>query len=148
VNFSFTQSSLAKQEITVTVTQVIHFGTFCLTGKAGGTITVGFDGSRTATGNIVLLSTAPIAQPAIFEIEYKKKRDVTITFNATSILTCSDGGTTLTLDLGPSSKGINGSSFTMDFDVISLSIGGTLHVPGTGSPGTYTGSYEITVNTE
>jgi hypothetical protein len=147
ISFSFTQSSLAKQTITVSVTQVIHFGTFCLTGRAGGTVTLGYDCSRTSTGNIILLSSAPLAQPAVFEIDYKKKRNVNITFNPTCILTGSNGGT-LTFNLGPTDQGINGSSFTMKDDIMSIYLGGTLHVLGTALPGTYTGSYDITFNTE
>ena len=67
--YSFTQPALPQRTITVTPIQAIHFGTFCLTGGAGGTVTVGYDGSRTSTGNILLLSISPTAQPAIFEIK-------------------------------------------------------------------------------
>lgn len=146
-NYFLVQPSLAKQTITVSVTQVINFGAFCLTGDKGGDIILGYDGRRTSTGNLLLFAMPPFAQPAIFEIDYKKNRDVNITFNATSILTCSDGGT-LTFDLGPTDRGINGSSFTMNGDVISLYLGGTLHIPGKSPPGIYSGSYEITFNTE
>ena len=67
-NLSFAQPGLPQRTLTVAATQPIHFGTFCVTGKGGGTITVGWDGSRTSTGGIILIST-PNSQPAIFEIE-------------------------------------------------------------------------------
>ena len=59
----------ATKAITAIQIQEINFGTYCVTGTAGGTITVGWDGNRTATGDIVLMSMSPIAQPAIFEIK-------------------------------------------------------------------------------
>jgi len=141
VNFSFAQ-------LTVTDTQAINFGTFCLTGGAGGTITVGYDGSRTSTGNILLLSMVPTAQPAIFEIKLCPGGNVSITFDVTTNLTGSNGGS-LTLDIGPTEKGPNGSIFATNSDcniITSLHVGGTLHVPGTAISGTYTGSLAITIN--
>lgn len=141
VNFSFAQ-------LTVTATQAINFGTFFLTGGAGGTVTVGYDGSRTSTGDILLLSMVPTAQPAIFEIELCPGGNVIITFDATITLTGSHGGS-LSLDIGPTEKGPNGSIFSTNSDcniVTSLRVGGTLHVPGTAIPGTYTGNFTITVN--
>jgi hypothetical protein len=148
--FSFAQPDLPQRSLTVTSTQALHFGTFCLTSGAGGTILVGYDGSRSSTGDIVLLSMAPAAQPAIFEIKLCQGRNVTITFDATSILTGSNGGS-LTLDIGPTEKGGNSASFSTNSDcnyITPLRVGGTLHVPGTAIPGTYTGSFEITFNQE
>lgn len=141
VNFSFAQ-------LTVTDTQAINFGTFYLTGGAGGTITVGYDGSRTSTGDILLLSMAPTAQPAIFEIKLCPGGNVSVTFDATTTLTGSNGGS-LTLDIGPTEKGPNGSIFATNSDcniITPLHVGGTLHVPGTAISGTYTGSLAITIN--
>jgi len=79
VNFSFAQPKLPQRIITVTATQSLNFGTLYATG-AGGTVTVGWDGTRTSTGSISLLSLAPSAQPAIFQIKLCKGRNVTITF--------------------------------------------------------------------
>lgn len=141
VTFSFAQT------LTVTATQAIHFGTICLTGSSG-TVTVGYDGSRTSTGNILLLSMAPTAQPAIFEIYHCPGGNVSITFDATTILTGSNGGS-LSLDIGPTEKGPNGSIFATNSDcniITPLRVGGTLHIPGTAISGTYTGSFAITVN--
>ena len=147
---SFAQPDLPQRSLTVTATQAIHFGTLCVTGGAGGTVTVGYDGTRTSTGNIALLSIAPTAQPAIFEIKLCQGRNVIITFSATTTLTGSNGGS-LTLDIGPTEKGINGASFTTNSDcnfITPLRVGGTLHIPGTAIPGTYTGSFDITFNQE
>jgi hypothetical protein len=93
---------------------------------------------------------APTAQPAIFEIKLCQGRNVIITFSATTTLTGSNGGS-LTLDIGPTEKGINGASFTSNSDcnfITPLRVGGTLNIPGTAIPGTYTGSFDITFNQE
>ena len=149
VSFSFAQPNLPQRTITVTATQAINFGTFCVTGS-GGTITVGYDGSRTSSGGIMLLSMAPIAQPAIFEIKLCQGRNVIITFGSTINLSGSNGGL-LTLDIGPTEKGLNGASFFTNSDcnfITPLRVGGTLHIPGTTLPGIYTGNFEITFNQE
>jgi hypothetical protein len=148
-DFSFAQPNLPPRTITVTPTQGIHFGTLCATGS-GGTVTVVWDGSRTSTGDITLLSMAPTAQPAIFEIKLCQGRNVIITFAATTILTGSNGGS-LTLDIGPTEKGPNGAIFPTNNDcnfITPLRVGGTLHIPGTVIPGIYTGSFDITFNYE
>jgi hypothetical protein len=148
VNASYAQPDLPQRSLTVTATQAIHFGSLCVTGGAGGTVTVGYDGSRTSTGDIVLLS--PAAQPAIFEIKLCQGRNVVISFSPATILTGSNGGS-LTLDVGPTEEGINGSSFATNSDcnyVTPLRVGGTLHIPGTALAGTYTGSFDITFNQE
>jgi hypothetical protein len=147
---SYAQPALPERSLTVTPTQAIHFGTLCVTGGAGGTVTVGYDGTRTSTGSITLLSVSPTAQPAIFEIKLCEGRNVIITFSPTTILTGSNGGS-LTLDIGPTEKGPNGAGFTTNSDcnfVTPLRVGGTLHIPGTATPGTYTGSFDITFNQE
>jgi len=150
VTVTFAQPELPQRSLTVTAAQAIHFGTVCVTGGAGGTVTVGYDGTRSFTGSIALLSAAPIAQPAIFEIKLCQGRNVIITFSATTTLTGSNGGS-LTLDIGPTEKGINGAIFATNSDcnfITPLRVGGTLHIPGTALPGTYTGSFDITFNQE
>jgi hypothetical protein len=147
---SYAQPELPQRTITVTATQAIHFGTLCLTGGAGGTATVGYDGSRSSTGDVLLLSMAPTAQPAVFEVKLCQGRNVIITFSATTTLTGSNGGT-LILDIGPTEYGINGAGFTTNNDcnfITPMRVGGTLNIPGTVIPGTYTGNFNITFNQE
>jgi len=146
--YSFAQPALPQRSITITATQGIHFGTFCMRGSSGGTVIVGWDGSRSSTGDISGLSMAPTAHPAIFEIKLCEGRNVTINFDAVTNLSGSNGGT-LTLNLGPTEKGPNGCTFSINSDcnfVTPLRMGGTLHVPGTAIPGIYTGSFAITFN--
>ena len=147
---SYAQPTLPQRTLTVTATQAIHFGTLGVTGGAGGTVTVGWDGSRSSSGSIVLLSVSPTAQPAIFEIKLCQGRNVTISFGASTTLTGSNGGT-LVLDIGPTDQGANGAFFPTKGDcnfITPLRVGGTLHVPGAVIPGIYSGSFAITFNQE
>jgi len=150
VHISYAQPVLPSRSITVAATQSIHFGTICLVGGSGGTVTVGYDGTRTSNGDIALLSMAPSAQPAIFEIKLCEGRNVIITFSPTTNLAGSNGGS-LVMDIGSTDKGINGASFATNSDcnfITLLRVGGVLHVPGTALPGIYTGSFSITFNQE
>jgi hypothetical protein len=136
-------------QLTITATQAINFGAICLAG-ANGTVTVGYDGARTSTGSLVLLSMAPIAQPAIYEIKLCPVGYVNIQYDATTILTGSNGGE-LTCDIGPTEKGISGASFASNSDcnfAMQLLVGGTLHILDLTIPGTYTGTFSITFNQE
>jgi len=149
-NLSFAQPVLPQRTLTVTPTQSIHFGTLCVTGGEGGTVTVGYDGNRSSSGSIALLAMAPVAQPAIFEVKLCEGRNIIISFSPNTILTGSKGGT-LTLDIGPTEKGITNASFATNSDcnfITPLRVGGTLHVPGTAISGSYTGSFAITFNQE
>ncbi len=150
VIFSFAQPALPPRSLTVTPTQAIQFGSLCLTGSSGGTVTIGWDGSRMSTGDIILLSIAPSAQPAIFEIKLCQGRSVIITFSATTTLTGSNGGS-LMLEIGPTEQGGNSAVFATSNDcnfTTPLRVGGTLHIPGTALPGSYSGGFEITFNQE
>ena len=148
--YCFAQPVLPQRSLSVTATQGIHFGTFCLTGTSGGTVTVGYSGSRSSTGDVLLLSKLPTAHPAIFDIKLCEGRNVIINFDVSTTLTGSNGGS-LILNLGPTEKGINGASFPTNSDcsfITQLRMGGTLNVPGSAITGTYTGSFAITFNQE
>ncbi|MCX6267657.1 MAG: DUF4402 domain-containing protein [Bacteroidetes bacterium] len=150
VGTSYAQPALPQRSLTVTATQALHFGTFCLTGGAGGTVILGFDGSRTSTGSVTLLSMTPAAHPAIFEIKLCQGRNVIITFSASTTLSGSDGGV-LSLEVGPTERGGNSAMFATNNDcnfITPLRVGGTLHIPGTATPGTYSGNFFITFNQE
>ena len=147
---TYAQPILPQRTITVSPTQSIHFGTFCLTGASGGTVTVGYNGSRNSTGDIYLSAMAPMAQPAIFDIKLCQGRNVMITFSPTTILTGSNGGSFI-LDIGPTEKGVSGSEFPVNNDcnfITTLRVGGTLHVPGGSPQGIYAGNFEITFEQE
>jgi hypothetical protein len=147
-NVSIAQPENKQLSITASLTQPINFGSFCKIGNTGGTVTVAYNGSRTCTGGIVLLSNAPMATQAIYEITLSHAAKITLTYNPQSMLTKSNSGI-LNLDVGPTDKGISGSSFMIngqDHFTDQLLLGGTLHIPGTAPPGIYSGSFDITFN--
>jgi hypothetical protein len=91
-----------------------------------------------------------MAKAAVYQVKICDGRNVSITFDATTSLSGSNGGS-LTLDIGPTEKGGNNASFTSGGDcnfITPLRVGGTLHIPGTAIPGTYSGSFDITLNQE
>lgn len=147
---SFAQPDLPPRNITITATQALHFGTFVLSGPGGGTVVVGHNGSRSSTGDISLSALAPAAQPAIFDIKLCQGRNVTITYDPTTTLTGSNGGS-FTLNIGPTEKGVSGSQFPVNNDcnfITTLRIGGTLIIPGGSPSGIYTGTFFITFEQE
>lgn len=146
-SYTFSQPPLPQRFITVTSSQPIHFGTFCITSSLGGTITVGYDGSRTSSGSIVLLPVAPFAKPAIFEIKICQGRSVSINFSPYTSLYGSNGGSLL-FEIGPTDKGGNGSIFITNNDcdfITPLIVGGTLHISNFAPPGVYNGNFNITL---
>jgi hypothetical protein len=150
VSYSYGQPSLPPRSIEVNATQSLQFGTFALTGGAGGSVLVGYDGGRTASGGVALLAVAPYAQPAIFEVTLLQGRNINIDFSASTSLTGSDGGS-LTLNIGPTDKGISTADFptnnSRDFTTL-LRVGGILEIPSGAIPGSYTGTFFITFNQE
>lgn len=150
VSYSYGQPSLPTRTMEVNEIQSLQFGTFVLTGGTGGSVVVGYDGSRTATGSMALLGIAPYAQPAIFEVKLLQGRNVHIDFSATTTLTGSDGGS-LVLHIGPTEQGVSGAYFATNNNrqfTTPLRVGGKLDIPGTAIPGNYTGTFFITFNQE
>jgi hypothetical protein len=144
------QPGLPSRVITVDATQPLNFGTFCLSnsGSNGGTITVNYDGSRTSTGDVVLLSGPETPAPAIFEVNLCPGRDIAINYTSTIVLNGDQGGT-MTMDVGPTEKGANGAVFQVTQDcnfITQLRVGGTLTLgPNTSNPaGVYTDNFSIT----
>lgn len=148
VNVSFAQPALPQRTLTVTATQAISFGSFCVTGN-GGSVTVGHDGTRSVSNsNIIPLIMAPTAHQAIFEIKLCQGRNVIINLGGPTPLTAGNG-VELWLQIDTTDKGNTGSSFMTNRDcnfVTLLNVGGTLTIPGNAPPGTYTGYFDIIFN--
>ena len=145
-NLLSSQPSLPQRTLTITATQPLHFGTFGLVGSSGGTVTVGFDGTRIASSGIFLASMAPVAQPAIFDIKLCQGRTILITYPNKTYLTGSNGGT-MDLEIGPTEKGVNGSTFPVENNcdfITTLRVGGKITIPGASPAGLYTGYIQIT----
>lgn len=147
--FSYAQPLLPPRTITVTATQPIEFGAFVATGE-GGAVTVDWQGARSSTSGIVLVS-ASICKPAIFEVKLCPGRNVTITYSPTISISNGSGGS-LTLNIGPTEMGENGDHFivTTDCNYITLfHVGGTLIIPpGSVPTGFYSGVFDISFTQE
>jgi len=151
ISISFAQPQLPQHTITVQATQPLDFGAFCLSGGSSGTVTVGYDGSRTSTGAIALLPIAPYPQPAIFEIKLCQGRNVSVSFSSAPLL--GNNGGSLSLALGSARVDGNntpiedGSSFEVSGDcnfVTILRVGGTITVDSSDPPGEYSTEISIT----
>lgn len=146
-----TPPSLPERTGILTVTQTLHFGDLTLkTGASSGTVTVDYNGSRTATGDVILLNMGNTAKPAIFQFKLCPGRTVIITYSPTVYLTGSNGGSIL-LHIGPTSCGISGAQFTSNKgcdDTHYVNVGGTIDIsPISSNPaGLYTGSFDLTFN--
>jgi hypothetical protein len=152
LNFTYSQPGLPSRTVTVHSTQAINFGSFCLVnnGSSGGTVTVDWQGNRTATGQVMLLNSGPAPQAAIFEINLCPGRLVLINYPASTTLTGNHGGS-VQMNIGPSEKGISGSAFQVNTDcsfITQLRVGGTLIIgSNTANPGgDYSGNFSITFN--
>jgi hypothetical protein len=130
--------------ISITRAQDLLFGAFSKTGS-GGTVTVLNNGSRMATGGIVLLNLGQVYYPAIFEIEAPPGTIISILNGPDATLTGSNGGA-LTLTLGSCSPASPFTTTVASPGTTSVSIGGTLTVGASNPPGTYSGSFSVIVN--
>ena len=141
LNTAYSQPSLPQRTVSATPTQPIDFGTFYVT--SAGTITVNWQGSVSTTGGVVVVSSIN-ARPAIFDITLCQGRNVTLTYNPTTTIT--NGATSITLTLGDTEKGPNGTTFTVDTNctfITTLRVGGTLDIPDGAATGAYTGSFSM-----
>lgn len=131
--------------ITANPSQPLAFGAFS-PGASGGTVTVSPGGTRTAGGSVVLLSLGYAYTPAMFYIRANPGTVLSVLVPPPAILTGSGGGT-LTLQVNGS---LPASPFVTTLpwpQQTTLLIGGTLTIGNIASnpPGTYTGTYSITL---
>ena len=141
LNTAYSQPSLPQRTVSATPTQPINFGTFYVT--SAGTITVNWQGIVSTTGGVVIVSSVN-ARPAIFDITLCQGRNVTLTYSPTTTIT--NGATSITLILGDTEKGPNGTTFTVDTNctfITTLRVGGTLDIPDGAVSGVYTGSFSM-----
>lgn len=125
--------------------QILSFGAF-YHGPAGGTVNIDPDGSRTASGDIVLLGLGYLFSAALFEVFANPGTVISILNGPDAILAGSNGGS-LTLQLGssnPASPFVTSTPYTVPTN---LYIGGNLLVGNNlaNPPGNYNGTFDITL---
>ena len=143
--------NLAAQEppprpVRITPTaQILSFGAF-YTGAGGGTVIIDPSGARTSTGNVVLLNLGYTYSAAMFEVHAHRGTVLSILKGPDVLLTGIPAGT-MSLHIGntsPPSPFVSNVNFNVS---IPLYVGGTLTVgpPAANPPGTYNGTFNITL---
>jgi hypothetical protein len=127
--------------IIVTVTQNLSFGAF-YHGAVGGNVTINTAGSRSATGDIVLLTMGYTFSAAIYRIVGHPGTVVSL-LNGPDVLLPGSNGGSLSLHIGISDPA---SPFVLTPAPLFLNVGGTLTVgnPGANPPGSFSGTFDIT----
>lgn len=145
IYMSVSAQEMPPRPITVTVitSQYLSFGNFAQ-GALGGTVNVSPSGTRSWTGNIVLLTGGSVS-PALFDVVANPGTLITIVNGSDVSLNGSNGGT-LTLHIGASSTGSPFITTVARPTPTHVYIGGTLTVgnPGANPPGDYSGIFQVT----
>ena len=127
--------------VTVSTAQHLSFGTFIQSGNYG-TVTVTYNGFRTATGNVILPYMSSIVTPALFIIDAEPGTLITIVNGPDVQLSGSNSGF-LTLHLEEASTRTPFITTGTSTDVF---IGGTLTVGSllANPAGSYSGTFQVT----
>ncbi len=133
----------AQAQIEVFTVQQLSFGAFAL-GNNGGTLSLNHDGTRTATGDIILVNQTSYYS-VLFEIEAPLGSNIHIQNGPDVGLQGTNGGE-VTLSLGDSSTGSPFVTQVSPPDRTTVAISTTLTVGGLAEtpPGDYQGSFSVT----
>lgn len=131
--------------LTVTVTsQNLSFGAFSQ-GAVGGTVTIASDGSRSATGDIILLTLGYSFSTALYELVANPGTVVSLLNGPDVVMPGSNGGS-ITLHIGASDPVSPFVITTVPPAYTLLNVGGTLTIgdPLSNPPGDFSGTFDIT----
>ena len=146
ISTQLSAQELPPRPITVTVnmSQNLAFGAFYHF-SAGGTVTINSDGSRSSTGDVVLLNLGYTYSTGLYDLVGNPGTLVSILKGPDAVLPGSNGGS-MTLQIGDTDPASPFIITTMPPIVTQLRIGGTLLVgnPLSNPPGNYTGTFDIT----
>jgi hypothetical protein len=146
-NATATATSTVVAPISITKSTDLAFGTFS-GGATGGTVTVATNGTRSKTGDVVLMGTTGAA--AKFDVSGSGSLTYTITLAGDTTL--SDGGTNSMAfarvsDLtGAGATSGNVTSGTLSAGAQSIYVGGVLTVGVNQAAGSYSGNISATVD--
>lgn len=130
--------------VTVNLSQNLSFGAF-YQGNAGGTVIIYPDGSRSSTGDIVLLTMGYSFATGLYDVIANRGTLVSILNGPDATLTGSNGGS-LTLHIGDSDPSSAFIITTTPPAATQVRIGGTLIVgnPLANPPGNFSGTFDVT----
>ncbi len=131
--------------VTVDLSQNLSFGAF-YHGNVGGSVIVYSDGSRSSTGDVVLLTMGYTFSAGLYEIVANPGTIVSILKGPDVSLTGSNGGT-MTLHLGDTDPSSPFIVTTTPPASTQLRIGGTLYVGNSlmNPAGNYGGTFDVTL---
>jgi hypothetical protein len=138
------QEKPPRPAIVTVTTQNLSFGAFT-PGVGGGTVTISSAGSRSATGDVILLNLGYSFSTALYEVTANPGTVVSLVNGPDVILTGSGGGS-MTLHIGASSPVSPFVITTIPPAFTLLNVGGTLTVGNilANPPGDYSGMFDIT----
>jgi hypothetical protein len=130
--------------VTVHMLQNLSFGAF-YQGSSGGSVIISTSGSRSSTGDVVLLGMGYSFSAVLYDVVANPGTLVTINNGANATLTGSNGGS-MTLVIGVASPASPFVVTTTPPTATQVSIGGTLNVgnPVANPPGIYSGTFNVT----
>lgn len=146
-SFLLVFSFRVRSQVTISRVQDFNFGTF-YQGNSGGTVNISNTGTRTATGEVVLINSGFITQAA-FDIEAPAGTTISIANEPDIVMTGSNNGS-ITLRLGSADTGSPFVTSAVPPARNRVNIGGTLTIGNNiaSPPGTYQGPFTITINYE
>lgn len=130
--------------VVVTVTQNLGFGAFA-TGVTGGTVTINSIGSRSSTGDVILLNLGYSFSTTIYRLVANAGTVISLLNGPNVSLPGSNGGS-MTLQIGASNPVSPFVITTVPPAYTLLYIGGTLTVGNSAAnpPGSYSGTFNVT----
>lgn len=127
------------EKLGISTKQDINFGAM-MSPSSDGTVTLSYNGQRSATGGIYLMNNADVSQ-GIFTIDGTAGRTVYVSLPSEVFIY--SGGNALSVNNFTASTG---TQFTLASDMADMHIGATLNVPANAPEGDYSGTYTVTVS--
>lgn len=134
-----TFSVTIAEKLGISAKQDINFGAM-MSPSSDGTVTLSYNGQRSATGGIYLMNNADVSQ-GIFTIDGTAGRTVYVSLPSEVFIY--SGGNALSVNNFTASMG---TQFTLASDMADMHIGATLNVPANAPEGDYSGTYTVTVS--
>jgi len=146
--FASSGRALAQEQppfLNITTEKDLGFGAFTV--SSGGTVSIDALGARSVSGGgIILLNMGSFSfGTAQFKLESISGSFWAMVYNPAGYTLSNGSGGTMTLFLGgPGQVSPDPIIFPFGITVLELYIGGSLSVPGSNPPGSYSGTFNIT----
>lgn len=142
-------SAVIITPITITETAPLHFGVMSVLSGTAGTCILSTTGVRTATAGVNLSAQAPLATNAAYTVGGAINTTYAITLPVTSVVTNGTPAEDMTISTWlarSDAAGADGPAGTLSATgADTFTVGATLTVAAAQPPGTYTGTFDVTV---